>query len=1093
MDKAKIRIYTLSKPRCLYKDKEINFNLQKTLGLLIYLALNPGSHRRKQLAGLFWDYFETSKSLANLSRHLYSLKQIFSEIESLLIIHKDKIERKPTNLIWIDVLEFENLVKELKKSPKNEKIINEILKIYQENFLEEFYLSSANIFNEWAYFKREEIKQNFLKILNSYLENKLVEKKIEVAVELAKKSLKTDGLQEPIYQKLMLAYYNLGKKEPALEQYKLCKRRLKEELNVSPSPETTSIYQQMLKKESLIKNDLKPAKVKFTLPHESQRLLLVGRDEKLKILLNSFENLKNLEKNAIFINGEAGIGKTRIVLEFLEKIKDKAYVVYSKCYENQKLLGYYPIISAWRNFFTSMDYRIPLEVVYLRDLLAFFPELEEHFGISSAPFANYPELRTRLFESFYKLILVYGVDYPVIFFIDDLACCDESSMELLHYLACKLKGQNFLLICNFRTENLQLNSKFRDYVNNFKRDKLCHVLEVERIKELDLLGIIKGEGRYLKDFIHDVFKKSGGIPLYFTEILNNLVQEEKIKYLENGRIEVPCKLPLDIYLPASLKESLLILWQKMNWNGQRLLKYAAIIGEQFAARDMSLLLEKNESDTCSLLDDLVCKNIFKKNERDYKVYYTFLHDKIEEFIYERILKDESMLLHRYIAEFFEKHYKENNLFLGKIAYHYLKAGKHSLALQYFIRAGKYFQGGLAHEEAIQNYLKAYELAQDVALKIEILTGLGALYAKIGKYDRALKFYDEGIILAEKDPILKVKLQILKAPVYYYFGKLNLYGKCYEKTKKLLKKNKGLIDRQQYIDYDSTIDCGLIFYQSSALKLPLAEKTCLNVLNILKGAKIENKNKTKAKILCYLGRINLQRAKLNKSKEYFLKGLKLLKKDNNFYEQALVYRLLGVLCYLQENYQKAREFSKLELKVLENLKADSFTAGAYCFLGWICLNLKDFQKVKYYLDKSSQLLKEESDFFILSYMEKLFVEYNLAIKNLHEAKRHFENYLKLLAETKFISNKYDSFYLKGKILFYESKNYKKVKELYLKAANFFRKNGVYVDLVPVLYELMLLSKRKDDIKNFEKYKKEALKIYKIMENKKKIKLIKNMVY
>jgi predicted ATPase len=159
----------------------------------------------------------------------------------------------------------------------------------------------------------------------------------------------------------------------------------------------------------------------------------------------------------ILIEGEAGVGKTRLVEEFAGYVQRQgAWVLPGRCYAFERNLSYQPLVEALRcliNLLGQQDRRnFPSWV--LAEVKRLIPEIAiGDSGSGEALPADLVGEQERLFEGLARFISQISTQRPLLMVLEDLHWAAESTLGLLHYLARMLAGQSILLVGTFRPES----------------------------------------------------------------------------------------------------------------------------------------------------------------------------------------------------------------------------------------------------------------------------------------------------------------------------------------------------------------------------------------------------------------------------------------------------------------------------------------------------------------------------------------------------------------------------------------------------------------------------------------------------------------
>ncbi|MGM0380010.1 MAG: bacterial transcriptional activator domain-containing protein [Bacillota bacterium] len=279
-------------------NKPITNNLsKKSKGLLIYILLEDKIFNRKKLANLFWKDFTTKSAYRNLRHSLWnirsSVKKINDKIDIFENIDKESIRLNPEIMVKKDIDCLNNIKKE--KLIKTNKIY-ELINIYDDDLLSNFYISGAPEFNNWLYFERENFKKDYF--TNLFDQGLLLIKKdnLNLTIKLFNHLTNLDPYNEDIYFYLIKAYIKKNDKPAAIKIYNEYKKLIREELNISPSNKIKKFIKQIKKKQLKNYNTKKYSNIKFK--EISDKKIIIYQTKKDDVI-NEFRDfyLKRAQKN----------------------------------------------------------------------------------------------------------------------------------------------------------------------------------------------------------------------------------------------------------------------------------------------------------------------------------------------------------------------------------------------------------------------------------------------------------------------------------------------------------------------------------------------------------------------------------------------------------------------------------------------------------------------------------------------------------------------------------------------------------------------------------------------------------------------------
>jgi predicted ATPase len=179
------------------------------------------------------------------------------------------------------------------------------LALYQNNFLDGFFIRGARGFDEWLIYERERIRLGTLDALFSLVNFHANTANFPKGIHYARRALELEPLMEAGYQQLMRLLDHSGRSSEALIQYENCRQILSKELGVDPSEETQELFSCLLKGERLPGIPGTQHQHNLPLPLSD----IIGRDDDLTQIATLLENPAC---RLLSLIGIGGIGKTRL-------------------------------------------------------------------------------------------------------------------------------------------------------------------------------------------------------------------------------------------------------------------------------------------------------------------------------------------------------------------------------------------------------------------------------------------------------------------------------------------------------------------------------------------------------------------------------------------------------------------------------------------------------------------------------------------------------------------------------------------------------------------------------------------------------------
>jgi DNA-binding SARP family transcriptional activator len=238
------------------------------MALLVYLAVTGERQPRETLAALFWPENDHHRARAALRRDL-------SELNLLLEGQWLDVSRESVSLrtgYWLDITEFQRY---LAHEDADLDALIAAANLYRSDFLTGFTLPDCPQFDEWQFFQGESLRQVLASVLARLVGILSNQANYEEAILYARRWLALDPCHEPVHRQLMLLYAQAGQQAAALRQYDLARQTLHDELGVSPSDETATLYDTIRTGKLWATASISPAPRLHNLP--TQTTTFIGR------------------------------------------------------------------------------------------------------------------------------------------------------------------------------------------------------------------------------------------------------------------------------------------------------------------------------------------------------------------------------------------------------------------------------------------------------------------------------------------------------------------------------------------------------------------------------------------------------------------------------------------------------------------------------------------------------------------------------------------------------------------------------------------------------------------------------------------------
>ncbi len=317
---AALKLSFLGTPRIELDGVSIEIQRRRGMALLAYLAVMGGRQPRESLAALFWPESSHRRARAALRRELSELNLALER--QWLDTNRESIGLQPG--YWLDTAEFERSLAHQEAGPDS---LMATVDLYRGDFLSGFTLPDCPQFDEWHFFQGESLRHALASTLERLVGILSNQANYEKAILYARRWLALDPCHEPVHRQLMRLYAQAGQQSAALRQYDLVRQTLQDELGVSPSDETSTLYDNIRTGKLWATASIPPTPRLHSLP--TQTTTFIGRKAEVAEIKQTL--LDEAGCRLFNLVGPGGIGKTRLALavatQLLDDFPDGVYFV----------------------------------------------------------------------------------------------------------------------------------------------------------------------------------------------------------------------------------------------------------------------------------------------------------------------------------------------------------------------------------------------------------------------------------------------------------------------------------------------------------------------------------------------------------------------------------------------------------------------------------------------------------------------------------------------------------------------------------------------------------------------------------------------
>jgi len=449
---------------------------------------------------------------------------------------------------------------------------------------------------------------------------------------------------------------------------------------------------------------VRPTGVRGRLRAASGLTPFVGREEELRLLLSRWERAREGEGQVVLVTGEAGIGKSRLVAEFHDRIRDTPHIWIESAgeqfFENTPFHAVSEMLSRWLELQSGVGREEQFERLE-RALASAGLKIEE-----AAPLIGellqlpvderYPqskltpeERRRRLLAALAGWAFGAATLQPMVMVVEDLHWLDPSTLELVQLLAEQAVMVLLMLICTARPE-FHPQWPMRSHHTQITMNRLS----AGDVRQM--VGLVAARNALASESVEVVIERTGGVPLFVEELTRAV--------LESGAVK-----PSAREIPVTPHDSLMARLDRLG-SAKDALQVASVIGGEFSYELLHAVHPTSEQELECELRKITDADLLYFRGIAPDATYQFKHALIRDAAYEALLKSRRKELHRLVASTInEKFPALKEAHPEVLARHWTEAGEPEPAIAEWTRASKAAEARSAFIEAQESLQQALAL------------------------------------------------------------------------------------------------------------------------------------------------------------------------------------------------------------------------------------------------------------------------------------------------------------------------------------------------------------------------------------------------
>ena len=465
----------------------------------------------------------------------------------------------------------------------------------------------------------------------------------------------------------------------------------------------------------------------------------VGRQAEITMLLDRWAHAKDGEGQVVLLEGEPGIGKSRITQELRRRLTDEPHTRLNyQCSAYYTNSAFFPIITqleraAGFNRDDSSEAKLDkLETTLAQgtDKMAQVAPLIA--AMLSLPVERYPPInlspqrqKDGTIAALAAQVTGLARHQPMFLLFEDAHWCDPTTIDTLTAVIAAIEAAPVLIVITYRPE-------FDPPWTGHGHVTVQSLSRLGRRQGADMVNWVTGGKALPDEVVRQIVAKTDGIPL-FVEELTKTVLEAGFLLDAGDHYEIDGQVPA-LAIPSTLQDSLMARLDRLS-QVKEVAQIGACIGREFSYELLAGVSPLGDHKLQAALRELASSELVFQRGSPPEATYTFKHALIQDAAYESLLKSRRQEMHRRIAVIMSEQFPDQIEATPEIvARHYTEAGETEVAIKYWLAAGQRATERSGYIEAISHLQTGLQALSDLpesgrkdSTEIDLQVALGVAF------------------------------------------------------------------------------------------------------------------------------------------------------------------------------------------------------------------------------------------------------------------------------------------------------------------------------------------------------------------------------
>ena len=516
-------------------------------------------------------------------------------------------------------------------------------------------------------------------------------------------------------------------------------------------------------------------------PPRSPAQILVGRTAELQALSAALSDADASRGSTVFVVGESGIGKTRLVAAVAEQAARRGFTVaIGRAYPVETGVPYAVFSDALLPVLRSVESSVLTLLTRggTAELGQLFPALEASGRSAPVPRGDPAEIKARLLWNFTQFLSRFSARHPLLIVLENLQWSDSASLEMLHFVARQIATDRILVIGTHSDPDHRASATLRSTEQSLRNLGNANRMRLEPLGIDSIIELLERAFGVARDrtagFAERLERWTGGNPFFVAETIKSLVESGQLRRGPAGWTGWEIE---DLHVPASIRDAVVARVAELSGPARRLADIAAVLGTHATHEQLAAVSGIAPDELIAAIDELRVGDILTERQDGSDIVYDFSHPLIQETLYNELGLARTRTMHGSIAETLEQSYGSSAMeHASELAAHYARGDTRQLAakaVRYLRAAGMDASAKYANREAA-DYLSAALVIADqeqASSAGELAIELARVRQRLGDYPGALALWERALEAARTsgDVALAATIHLRMGLARYWSG------------------------------------------------------------------------------------------------------------------------------------------------------------------------------------------------------------------------------------------------------------------------------------------------------------------------------------